>query len=76
MAESGNPNDVWVSRVNDDSGDRLGCLETNMRPRFASIDRFIGTITVRDISTDIALAGSRINSVGIRWRDGDRANRA
>ena len=67
--------DVGIFRIDHDSADASGLLETRASPCLASVGRLVDPVSNRDVAADECLAGARPNDVRIGGRDGQRANR-
>jgi len=76
MTECADVNHVRILRIHHDAADLVGVLQTDVRPGCAAIGRFVDAVTGRQIGTNVGLAGSSVDGLGIRGRHGDRADRS
>ena len=58
-----------------DLGDHLGFGQSDVRPGLAAIRRLVGAAALNDVAANVGLAGADVDDIGIRGRDGDRADR-
>src|SRR5262249_43491736 len=65
---------VGVLRMDADAADELAGTEADILPAAASVARFVEAVAIRAVEADRGLAGAGIDHVGIRRRDGNRAD--
>src|SRR5436309_8616971 len=63
-------------RINNDAADVARVTQSNVGPGLTAIAGFIHAVPVSEIRAEVGLTAAHINSVGIRWRNGQRSNRA
>src|SRR5690606_15947197 len=71
MAKGRHVDDVRVVGVDGDVTDVAGVLQTHVLPGLAPVGGFVDAVTVRDVAADVRLAGTNVDDVGVRLRDGD-----
>ena len=62
--------------MHDDARDLLRVGESDVRPRFAAVDRSVHSVALRDVGAHVRLARADIDDVRIGWRHRDRADRS
>src|SRR5205085_11436663 len=76
MAEHGDEQTIGILRVNDDRADLLAVAQAEMLPRPARVGRFVNPITDRKVGALQAFAAADVDDFRVRWRDGNRPDRA
>ena len=74
MAERGHENDVRIVGIDDDFADGAAVAQANVLPGLASVERFVNSIAVRDVSANAGLACTHVNRVVIGVGHGEAAN--
>ena len=67
--------DVRILGIDNHLANGAGIAQANILPCLAAVDRFVDSITVRDVSSDAGFPRAYVNSVGVRLRNGDTADR-
>ena len=65
MAGYRDENTIWIARVDRDLRNLLAVAQTQMRPGFSRVRRFVDTITHRKIGTLQAFAATYVDNVCI-----------
>ena len=65
MAEHRDIDYVGILRIDDDTGDGLGTLQTHLREGLAGISRFIDAVAKAGTLSIVGLAGTDPDDVGI-----------
>ena len=76
MAECRDEQPIGIGRIDVHVRDHLGRVEAEVGPRVAGVVRPVHAHARREIRPDDAGAGTDVDDVGCRGRDGDRADRA
>jgi len=76
MSERGDEHAVGVFRIDDDGGDLLSVAQAHVFPGFAAVGRFVDAIADTQVGPLQALAAADVNHIGVRRRDGERADGA
>ena len=63
--------DVRILGIDNHLANGTGIAQANILPCLAAVDRFVDSITVRDVSSDAGFPRAYVNSVGVRLRNGD-----
>src|SRR5207247_6709240 len=74
-SEVGDEDDVGVRRMDANLRDRVGVGEAGMGPRLAGVGRLVDAVARHDVAADARLARADEDDVGLRFRDGDGADR-
>src|SRR5439155_1638481 len=74
-SEVGDEDDVGVRRMDANLRDRVGVGEAGMGPRLAGVGRLVDAVARHDVTADARLARADEDDVGLRFRDGDGADR-
>src|SRR4029078_2289180 len=72
VSDRGNPNDIWLGRVNTHRGDLSGVVQAGEAPRISAVGRFVDASTRRDIAPDVVGARPEIDDIRIRLRHRNR----
>src|SRR5262245_39589523 len=75
MAQRGYQHDIRITRIDDDTRDLPGVVESNVLPGQTGIGALVHSVARREIGSQIWLAGADIDRVGIGGRQSDRADR-
>ena len=75
VAERRDEGAVGIARIDDHAADVPGVAQADRGPRAAGVDRAVHAGAVRDVAAQAGLAAADVDHVGIRRRDGDRADR-
>src|SRR6185369_1660443 len=76
VPEDGDEEAVRIVRIDGDHRDLLAVAQSEVRPGFAGIGRFVHAVAGGEVGTLQAFAAADVNDVGIGRRDGDGADRA
>ena len=76
MTEDRDEEPVGVAGIDGDGRDHLAVAQPEMLPRASGVGGLVDPVADRQIGTDDARAGADVDDVGVRRRDGDRADRA
>jgi hypothetical protein len=76
MTDSGEIDDVGVRRMNLNPADLARVGQTDVRPRFAGVGRFVDAVARGQVAAQAGLAHADVHHVRIRRGDRDRADRA
>ena len=76
MAEHRDEQAIRVARIDDDLRNLLTVAQSEVRPGFSGVRRFVDTVAHGQVGTLIALPASYVDDVGIGFRHGDGTDRA
>src|SRR5207253_2661611 len=76
MPERRHVSHIRIPRVDHDSVDVHRIRETAVRPGFARVGGLVDAVAPGRALPVVRLAGAHVDDVGIRWRNGDIADRA
>src|SRR4029077_4063375 len=74
--EGGHVDGVRLLRVHADAADLARVAQGDARPRPPALRRPVDPVAMGDVAADAALAHPRVDDVGVRLRDRDRAHGA
>ena len=74
MAEGRDVHDIGVPWIDADLGDRLGVVETDVRPCLASVRAAIHTVALHDVAAKFRFAHSDVDHIRIGLGDGNGAD--
>src|SRR5260221_4699180 len=75
VAKRGNIYHIRILWVGAYLGDIARVLQAEMRPGLAGVGGFVDAVTMRDIATNRGLSHAGVDHIGVRGRDGQRADR-
>src|SRR5580704_4508745 len=75
MPEGRNIDDVRIRGIDDDPANRSRIAQADVLPGLAPIERFVDSVTMRDVATNTSFASPDINNIGIGGRNGEAADR-
>ncbi len=75
MTQRSDEGDVRILRIDDHASDGMGVRQADELPRRACVNRFINSVAADNVAANASFAGSDINDVRVRLRDGNRADR-
>ena len=76
MSGHGDENSIGIPRINRELRDLLSIAQTEMRPGFSRVDRFVDTVTERKIGAMQTFAAADVDHVRIGNGNSERADRA
>ncbi len=76
MSQHRHEHTVGIARVDEDRGDLLPVPQAEMTPGAPAVRGLIDPVSYRQVGTLQAFAAAHVQGLGIRRRDGDRADRA
>ncbi len=75
VSHGGCVDDVGIARIDGDLGDHVRVAKPGIRPRLAGVGRLVDAVAGVEIAANVGFAGAGVDDVGIRRRDGERADR-
>src|SRR6266545_4920840 len=76
VAERGNVDEVRIFRMDAHARDLVRALQSDVLPGLTAVGGLVHAVAVRDVAADGRLPHPRVDHVGIRLRDPDRADRS
>src|SRR5262249_40089894 len=74
VTEHHNIYQVRIPRIDADAGDLPRVAQSDVLPDLARVGGLVDAVAEADLAADVDLACARVEHVGIRRRDGDRAD--
>src|SRR5713101_485609 len=65
MPQSGDEHDVWIARIDQNTGDVAGVFEADVLPGFSAVGGFVHSVAVGDVGVNAIHAAADVNNVGV-----------